>query len=196
MSYLRAFAPWIAFAVIPSSQWKWAALIAFVLSVAEIVRKTRGGLPLDAQIMDLGTSTYFVALTALAFADPKTALHAYIPAMASGALGVIATVSVLVRRPFTLGVARQELPREAWDNPLFLKVNMIISAVWAASFAAGCIGLAALAHSSAVGRIVVQTAAFAVPLVFTMRFVDHVRSRAKAEQAAEAARAGQAQAAA
>ena len=88
------------------------------------------------------------------------------------------------------------MPREAWNNPLFLQVNMIISAVWAASFAAGCIGLAALAHSSAAGRIVVQTAAFTVPPVFTVRFVDHVRSRAKAEQAEAAARAGQAQPAA
>lgn len=186
MSYLRAFAPWIAFAVIPSAQWKWAALFALVASVVEIVRKTRGGLPLDAQIMELGTSAYFTGLTALAFADPHTTLHAYIPAMASGALGVIATASLLVRKPFTLGVARQSMPREAWDNPLFLRVNMIISAVWAASFVVGCIGLAALAHSSAVGRIVVQTAAFAVPLIFTMRYVDHVRSQARAQDATEA----------
>ena len=195
MSYLRAFAPWIAFAVIPSSQWKWAALFALVVSVVEIARKTRGGLPLDAQIMELGTSVYFAGLTALAFADPHTALHAYIPAMASGALGVIATASLLVRKPFTLGVARQSMPREAWDNPLFLRVNMIISAVWAASFAAGCAGLAALAHSSALGRILVQTAAFALPLIFTMRYVDHVRSRARAH-AQESAEVNQAQAAA
>lgn len=189
MSYLRAFAPWIAFAVIPSAQWKWAALFALVVSIVEIVRKTRGGLPLDAQIMELGTSAYFIGLTALAFADPHTTLHTYISAMASGALGVIAIVSVLVRKPFTLGVARQSMPREAWDNPLFLRVNMIISAVWAASFVAGCAGLAALAHSSAIGRIVVQTAAFALPLIFTMRYVDHVRSRARAEEAADAMQA-------
>jgi hypothetical protein len=186
MSYLRAFAPWIVFAIVPSAQWKWAALIALVISVVEITRKTRGGLPLDAQIMEIGTSVYFAALTALAFADPNTALHTYVSAMASGALGVIALGSLLVRKPFTLGVARQSMPRQAWDNPLFLRTNMIISAVWAASFVAGCIGLAALAHGSAVGRIVVQTAAFAVPLIFTMRYVDHVRSRARAQQAAAA----------
>jgi hypothetical protein len=194
VSYLRAFAPWIAFAVIPSSQWKWAALFALVVSVVEIVRKTRGGLPLDAQIMELGTAVYFIALTALAFADPHTTLHDYIPAMASGALGVIALGSLLLRKPFTLGIARQSMPREAWDNPLFLRVNMIISAVWAASFVAGCAALAALAHSSAVGRIVVQTAAFAVPLVFTIRYVDHVRSKARAQDASQADHAEQAQA--
>ncbi|HWG23168.1 hypothetical protein [Actinospica sp.] len=106
--------------------------------------------------------------------------------MASGALGAIALGSLLVRKPFTLGVARQSMPREAWDNPLFLRTNMIISAVWAASFVVACIGLAALAHGSAFGRVVVQAAAFAVPLIFTMRYVDHVRSRARAQRTATA----------
>lgn len=184
MSYLRAFAPWIVFAVIPSGQWKWAALFALVYSVVEITLKTRGGLPLDAQIIETGTAVYFLALTALAFADPKTALHAYTPAMASGALGLIALGSLAVRKPFTLGMAKQSMPREAWDHPLFLRTNTIISAVWAASFVVGCVALAVLAHGSAVGRIVVQVAAFAVPMVFTLRYVDHVRARARTQQAA------------
>lgn len=184
MSYLRAFAPWIAFAVIPTAQWKWAALFALVVSAVEISRKTRGGLPLDAQIIEIGTAIYFAGLAALAFADPATALHAYVAALAEGALALIALGSLSVRKPFTLGIARQSMPREAWDNPLFLRTNTIISSVWAASFVAGCVALTALAHSSATGRVIVQTAAFVVPLVFTTRYVDHVRSRARAQQAA------------
>ena len=35
----------------------------------------------------------------------------------------------------------------------------------------------------------VQTAAFAVPLIFTMRYVDHVRSRTRAQEATEVAQA-------
>jgi hypothetical protein len=183
VSYLRAFAPWIVFALVPSAQWKWAALFALLVSAVEIRRKTRAGLPLDAQIIELGTAFYFAGLTTLAFADPGTALHAYVPAMAEGALGVIALGSLLVRKPFTLGIARQSMPREAWDNPLFLRVNTIVSAVWAASFVLGCVALAALAHSSATGRIAVQTAAFVVPLAFTTRYIDRVRSRARAREA-------------
>jgi hypothetical protein len=181
MSYLRAFAPWIVFALVPSAQWKWAALFALVVSVVEIRRKSRGGLPLDAQIIELGTAVYFAGLTALAFAD--------VPAMAEGALGVIALGSLLLRKPFTLGIARQSMPREAWDNPLFLRVNTIISTVWAASFVLGCVALAALAHGSATGRVIVQTAAFVLPLVFTTRYVEHVRARAQ-ERAQEPAPAG------
>ena len=178
MSYLRTFAPWIVFAVIPGGQWQWAALIAALLSVATILRQTRGGLPLDAQIMECGTAAYFAALTVLAFADPHTGLHDYTAALASGALGLIGGVSLALRKPFTLGVAKQDTPRELWDHPVFIRVNMVISGVWTASFLAGCAALAALAHSSVLARSLVQVAAFAVPLVFTVRYVAQAKARA------------------
>ena len=62
MSYVRSFAPWIAFAVISSTYWKWAALIALALSAAGLIRHARAHMPLDAQIMDIGTAVYFAAL--------------------------------------------------------------------------------------------------------------------------------------
>ena len=33
MSYLRTFLPWIVYAVIPSSDWKWAALAGLIVSI-------------------------------------------------------------------------------------------------------------------------------------------------------------------
>lgn len=183
MSYLRTFAPWIVFAVIPGGQWQWAALIAVLVSVATIARQTRGGLPLDAQIMECGAAAYFAALAVLAFADPHTGLHAYTASLASGALGLIGAVSLVIRKPFTLGVAKQDTPREVWDHPLFLRVNMVISTVWTVSFLLGCAGLAALAHSSVLARSVVQVAAFAVPLIFTLRYVAQARARADEHEA-------------
>jgi hypothetical protein len=180
VSYVRAFAPWIAFAVIPGTYWKWAALAALALSAAGLIRHARARMPLDAQIMDIGTAVYFAALTALAFADPKTPLHAYTAALASGALGLIALVSLAAGKPFTLGIAKQSIPREAWGNPLFLRVNMIITGVWAASLVAGCAALVLLAHSSPAARLTVQIAAFVIPMVFTVRYATHARNKAKA----------------
>jgi hypothetical protein len=177
VSYLRSFAPWIVFAVIPSSQWKWAALIALVISVAGIARQATSGLPLDAQIIEIGSAVYFAALAALAFADPRTPLHAYTACMASGALALIAGVSLAVGKPFTLGIAKQSAPRKLWDHPRFIQVNVIITAVWTASFVVGCVLLAFLVHSSSLPRSVVQVAAFAVPMVFTVRYVAHVRAK-------------------
>lgn len=183
MSYVRAFAPWIVFAVIPGGLWQWAALIAVIVSVAGVARQSRAGLPLDAQVIEIGSAVYFAALAVLAFADPHTALHSYTASLASGALGLIGAVSLAVRKPFTLGVAKQSVPREAWDHPLFIHVNVVITAVWTASFVVGCIALAVLAHSSVLVRTAVQVAAFAVPLVFTLRYTARAQARADAIRA-------------
>jgi hypothetical protein len=190
VAYLLAFAPWLVFAVIPGGAWAWGAVIALVLALGGIVRQSRAGLPMDAQIIALGTAVYFAALAALAFAEPHTKLHDYTAATASGALGLISLVSIVVRKPFTLGIAKQDTPREYWDNPFFLRVNYVITGVWTASFVVGAGALAALAHSSVTVRTVVQVAAFVVPMVFTVRYVAHVKVRAEAmEKAAEAQQA-------
>jgi hypothetical protein len=184
MSYLRTFAPWIAFAVIPSSEWQWGALVALAISVFGIIRQIRSGLPLDAQIIEIGSAAFFAALAALAFADPHTALRAYTECLASGALGLIAGVSLAVRKPFTLGIARQSVPREHWGSPLFIRTNMIITAAWTASFLIGCVLLAFLAHSSVLVQTIVAAAAFVVPLVFTLRYVARARARGRAAASA------------
>ena len=184
MSYLRSFAPWIAFAVVPAGDWKWAALFALAVSLISVILQLKAGQPADALILEVGAAVYFAALAALAFADPKTPLHAYVACMASGALGLIACTSLLIGKPFTLGIAKQSVPREAWDHPLFYRVNVIITSVWAASFVAGCVILAFLAHSSSAARSVVQVAAFVIPLVFTVRYVARARERGQAAAAA------------
>jgi hypothetical protein len=184
VAYLLAFSPWLAFAVIPGAEWGWAALLAVVLSVVGIARLTRDGLPLDAQIIAIGSAAYFAGLAILAFADPHTALHAYTAALASAALGLIGTVSLALRKPYTLGIAKQDIPREHWENPLFFRVNVIVTAVWTASFIAAAIALAALAHSSTMSRSIVQTAAFIIPMAFTARYVGRVRAEAQAAEAA------------
>ena len=40
----------------------------------------------------------------------------------------------MIRRPFTLAYAKDTTPREHWDSPLFLRINYVISAVWAGAF--------------------------------------------------------------
>jgi hypothetical protein len=62
------------------------------------------------------------------------------------ALFVIATL--VVRKPFTLPYAKEDAPEEFWDSPVFLRINYVISSVWAAAFVftstVGFIGIAVL----------------------------------------------------
>ncbi|MFF5035170.1 DUF3159 domain-containing protein [Nocardia salmonicida] len=179
MSYLRTFAPWLVYAVVPAQHWQWAALIAFAISLANIARQTRAGRHVDSQLIDIGSALFFAALTALAFADPDSALHPYSPAISSGVLALIAAISLAVRMPFTLPIAKQSTPRQMWEHPGFIRTNYIITSVWAASFAIGCVALTVLAHSSSTLRTCTQVTAFVIPVVFTIRYVAHIQAKTK-----------------
>lgn len=49
-------------------------------------------------------------------------------------LVLVVLVSMLVRRPFTLQYAREQIPAELWDNPAFVKTNYLITCAWAVAF--------------------------------------------------------------
>ncbi|MGW2353035.1 hypothetical protein [Actinacidiphila glaucinigra] len=95
--------------------------------------------------------------------------------------------SLAVRRPVTLGIARATAPPAVWDNPLFLRTNVIITAVWAASFTVGAgllaVLLAAAPHALA-AIVAVKLCGFALPVVFTTRYSRAVAARAKAAASA------------
>ncbi len=48
---------------------------------------------------------------------------------------VIVLISMAIRQPFTLQYAREEVEKELWDKPEFVRVNYVITGVWAAAFA-------------------------------------------------------------
>lgn len=179
MTYLRTFAPWIVYAVIPSDYWQWAALIAVGISLAGITYQRRAGQSWDALIIDIGSGLFFTVITILAFADPDTALHAYTPALSNGVLALIAGISLAIRVPFTLPIAKQTTPQEFWDQPLFIRTAYVLTSVWTASFAIGSVLLAVLAHSST-PRTIVQVLAFAIPVIFTIRYAAHIQAKAEA----------------
>ncbi|MFJ3231016.1 hypothetical protein [Streptomyces sp. NPDC086787] len=181
MSYLRTFLPWIVFAVFPSGDWQWAALTALGISVVLIGRQLRSGTGFDALIIELGSAVFFAVLAAIAFGDPHSGLHDYSAALSSGTLAVIAAVSLAIGRPFTLGIAKRTTPREVWHLKPFIRTNVVITAVWTAAFVLTATALALVAHAGdahSTTATVIQIAGFAVPMVFTVRYVAHVQAKA------------------
>lgn len=179
MSYLRTFLPWIVFAVLPSGSWQWAALAALAVAVAVIAGQLRGGAKPDALIMEIGSAVFFAVLAAVAFADPHSAVHDYTAALSSGTLALVAGASLALGRPFTLGIAKRTTPREYWAAGPFLRANNVITGVWTAAFAVTAVSLALLAragHAHSTLGVALQIAGFAVPMVFTLRYVAHLQA--------------------
>ncbi|GAA2739227.1 hypothetical protein [Kitasatospora cinereorecta] len=183
MSYVRTFLPWIVFAVLPSAQWQWAALVGLLVAAGVTVQQRRAGAGFDALIIELGSAAFFAVLTVIAFADPGSAVHDYSAALSSATLALIAGVSLLIGKPFTLGIAKRSTPREVWGLKPFVRTNVVVTAVWTAAFAATAAALAFLAHGGdahSTAATVVQIAGFAVPMVFTVRYVAAVQAKAGA----------------
>ena len=123
---------------------------------------------------------FFGALTRVALVDPTTALHRFVPALIPAALAVAATVSIASGHPFTVTFAKRVAPREYWDTPLFAHINLVLSAVWAASFAVTAV-VAAIAldlapHATAI-ILATQIVAFVVPMRITRSYPARARAR-------------------
>jgi hypothetical protein len=163
------FIPWILFWVIGSSAtWETgtiAALIAAVLvaalsmdlqplvawSTPAASGQVRPPFRLDLRrlkLLDVATVLFFAALVLAAIFTSRhdvTELDRYSQAISSGALGLIALGSIVFRHPFTVDYAKEEAPPAVWHTAVFKRINLVLTATWAAVFLV-CAGLGLLAQ--------------------------------------------------
>lgn len=182
MSYLRGFVPWIVFGVVSSFTWQWAAVAALLIGVALLLQDRRAGVAADAQILDVSTVVYFAAVGVLAFASPHSGFRTYDSAASFGWLALTAWGSLAVRRPFTLGIARRQAPREFWDLPVFLRINVAITIAWATAFTLTCAALTVCTVTGApsVVTIACHVVGLGAPAVFTSAYPARVQARVTA----------------
>jgi intracellular septation protein A len=179
MNILLSFGPFILFAVLMRfGDVLFALIAAAALSTLLIVRERRRGK--SVKILEAGTVVLFGGLaifTALTRFD-WTILEARLAVD----LGLLAIVlgSILMRRPFTLQFAREEVPREYWTNPQFIATNYKISAVWAGAFVVLVLADVVMAFFPAIPLwigIVVTVLALAGAIWFTRWYPQQVRKR-------------------
>jgi hypothetical protein len=108
MGYLRGFAPWIVAGVVSSFDWRWGALGGLVSGLLLMLQDRRRGVGL---------------------AD-------HTDVISFGWLAATAWGTLVMGRPFTLGIAKRQTPREYWDMPEFIQVNNYITSAWGAGYAA------------------------------------------------------------
>ncbi|HEX4221498.1 MAG TPA: hypothetical protein VHZ97_03985 [Pseudonocardiaceae bacterium] len=179
MNYLRGFVPWIAFAIVSGFSWQWAAVLGLIGSVGLLIQARAKKIPLDSQILEISTLIYFVALTFLSLSQSHSGLHAFTGAMSMGWLALTAFGGLAIRRPFTLGIAKLQTPKELWDTPVFKRVNYVITSVWAVAFLITAIVLTIFdaIHVGEAASITVQIAGFVLPALFTRTYPQRVRAR-------------------
>jgi p-aminobenzoyl-glutamate transporter AbgT len=137
----------------------------------------RKGTTLDAQLLDLGSIVFFTGLTALTFTDPTSPIQHFDGPLSSAWLALIAIVSLLVRRPFTQGIARHRVTAEIAATPQFAHLNTVITSFWAGGFVFGAVAgtIASVLDAGTMMDVARQVIAFAVPMYLTHRYVARVR---------------------
>jgi hypothetical protein len=178
MSQLRSFVPWIVYPI-ASALFGWQAGVAVALAFC-LVGLIRDGRVATTDTFRMAALLFFATLTAVAYADPASALHRFVPALVPATFAVAAAVSIVVARPFTVVFAKRVAPREFWDTPLFTHINVVLTAVWATSFAvtAVIIAITLTRAPHAVGVLLgAQVAAFVVPMRISRWYPARARAR-------------------
>jgi hypothetical protein len=123
------FAPYVAFFVVlrvgTVEAAMWAAFA--VAALVALYGRWRGR---SAKILEVGAVTLFGLLALFtAVSHWEWTLTAVRLAVDLGLLAIV-LVSIAIGRPFTMQYARERIPEQHWQTPLFLAINRRITWVW------------------------------------------------------------------
>ncbi len=183
MNILLAFAPFIAFAVVDRLAGSIEGLVAGALVSTGIILRDHFALGKAPKILEIGTVILFVGL-ALASLLGLVELSVMATRLCVDAgLLVIVLVSMALQKPFTIQYARETVPRAYWSSPDFLRVNRVITAVWALAFVVLVASDLLLLYAPSVPRHVGVTATI-LALVGAIKFTSWYPDRDKPTESA------------
>ena len=88
-----------------------------------------------------------------------------------------------MRQPFTLQYAKEQVPQEVWKHPSFMKINNLLTAVWAVAFGLMVLSDVAMVYLPAIPLsvgVAVTVVAIAGAIWFTVWYPKRVRARMQA----------------
>ncbi len=152
------FVSWLVYGYFArTGQWMNGALAGVAITAVILAMEYRRQ---SVKTMDCTSMAYFAAIALAVLARETTLIQHYHLPFAWGIFALVAWITILAGSPFTLEYAREQAPPEVWGQPLFYRMNLQMTAVWALIFMMGAV-LGVL--SLYVGYVF--TLGFAVPMV-------------------------------
>jgi hypothetical protein len=169
MTLILGFSPFILFAVLSrlsADLALWAAFsAAFVVTIREFVESP------SLRLLDVGNLAVFGILAlGRGFLAPDLSL-VVVRAVAELVLFLVLSASLVRKQPFSIEYAHAS--REERATPLFMRVNIAVSAVWAAAFGAMAAMDLLLVFISTLPlwpAIAVSVLGFGAAITFTLRY--------------------------
>ena len=91
------------------------------------------------KLLDWATAGWFAVLGLLASTAATRTLDSYAAGLSNVALALIILLTIVIGRPFTEEYAREDVPREQWDSPVFKSITRTIAWAWFAALAVGAV---------------------------------------------------------
>ena len=129
---LTGFLPLIAYGVLAGSSLQ---SVVTALGVGVIVTIIAGIYDLKkGMILSWATLVLFAALFTAVGVLGMTWILPGISMLIYAGLALVAFGSILAKTPFTLQYAREMVDRNLWENPVFIRVNVLMTGVWGSVF--------------------------------------------------------------
>ena len=135
-SPLTGISPWIVMSLFSGpGRFEASVLAAMALSlVIFVLGRRRGSSVKLLEIFDLLFFVGFAVIGILASPATITWMEQWAGEITNIALTIYVLVTIAIRRPFTLGYAKESTEPRLWDSPGFLRINYQISLTWGAVF--------------------------------------------------------------
>ncbi|MCX2934516.1 hypothetical protein ORI20_30060 [Mycobacterium sp. CVI_P3] len=135
-SPFSGIAPWILMAIMSGpGRFGQAAAAALALNLIVMWVGSRRGIRVHSlEVFGAVVFAVFVGLGILGSPTLVDWLELWAGEITNGTLAAYALATLVIRRPFTMGYARDTVEPEHWSSPLFIRVNYILTSVWAGAF--------------------------------------------------------------
>ena len=126
---LMAFLPWILYGSASAiNHWSVATGGGLILCLVYLAVLMRRGSSI--KLMDWTTLTFFVIASVLMLGLQSTVFPIYNVVVIWSCFAVAVWSSVAIGHPFTAAYARETTPPEFWDNPIFRRLNLVMTLFW------------------------------------------------------------------
>jgi hypothetical protein len=161
---------WITYGVLSGSgHWVLAALGALAVALAIVAHEYSRN---AVKIMNCTTVAFFAfALVTTIAVGPWLFKH-YNVFLTWSIFAAVTWVTLLIGFPFTIQYARERAPREVWDHPLFMRLNIILTVVFGLIFTVNAgLGVIALmtGHLLTIGLVLPMSLLIAA-MVFSVQY--------------------------
>jgi all-trans-retinol 13,14-reductase len=129
------------------------------------------------KILNCTAAAFFAFSLVTTIAVGSTLFKNYNAFLTWSVFAIVTWVTLLLGFPFTIQYAREQAPPEVWDNPLFRRLNMILTVAFGLVFTVNA-GLGAIAlitgHLLTLG-LLLPLSLFSTCIVFSVQYPKHTQ---------------------